>query len=84
MHAVDNEYYSDEIDEYYAGSIQMESHVNSLDHEQLEWTETIHVNDKPIKFQLDTGAMCNIMPSSLLRTINKHIELRNTRNTFKS
>lgn len=36
VHAVDNEYYSDESEEYYAGSIQMESHVNSLDHEQLE------------------------------------------------
>lgn len=84
VHAVDNEYYSDEGDEYYAGSIEMESHVNSLDHEQLEWTETILVNDKPIQFQLDTGAMCNIMPLNLLRTINKHIELRNTRNTLKS
>lgn len=84
VHAVDKEYYSDKGDEHYAGSIKMESHVKSLDHEQLKWTETILANDKPIQFQLNRAAMCNIMPSNLLRTVNKYIKLRITRHTLTS
>lgn len=55
VHAVNNKYDSDEGEGYYAGSIQMESHVNSLYYKQLEWTETILVNIKPMQFRLDKG-----------------------------
>lgn len=80
---VDNEHISDDGEEYYAGSIQMYSPVNSVDHEQLEWTQTVMVNNKPVKCHLDTGAMCNILPYSLLQEIS-HRKLKSTRNTLKS
>jgi hypothetical protein len=83
VHLVDDEYSSDEGEEYYAGSIQMEPSVNTVDQEELEWTQTIIVNDKPVNFQLDTGAMCNVMPYSILKAIEVHKKLR-TRNTLKS
>lgn len=52
VYAVDNGYYSDEGEEYYAESIQMELHVNILDHEQWNGQKQIFVNDKPFSTNL--------------------------------
>lgn len=52
VYAVDNGYYSDEGEEYYAESIQMELHVNFPDHEQWNGQKLIFVNDKPFSANL--------------------------------
>ena len=42
--------------------------MNSVD---AEWCETITVANVPIKFQLDTGAKCNLLPYSTFQKLGK-------------
>ncbi|XP_033745588.1 uncharacterized protein K02A2.6-like [Pecten maximus] len=62
VHALDQE--SSE-DEFYVGYLETE--INSL---QMEWIENITVEDKSLLFQLDTGAMCNVISLQTLTEIN--------------
>ena len=46
----------------------IDANVNSVD---AEWCETITVANVPIKFQLDTGAKCNVLPYSTFQKLGK-------------
>ena len=50
-------------DDFYVGCIET---VNTVD--TNEWYEGIAINQKVVRFQLDTGARCNVMP---LHTFNQ-------------
>ena len=60
----DSEYSEDEL------FIAMVQQVNSIQEENDEWTETLIINNTEIKFQLDTGAKCNVMSKSTFETTN--------------
>ena len=62
---------SDSDNGSFVGCLEME--INSVDQ---EWTETIKVNDTQIAFQLDTGAMCNVLSYEILQNISKADILR--------
>ena len=47
----------------------LEKEINTVDQ---EWTETIQVIDTTVDFQLDTGAMCNVISYKTLQSINKN------------
>jgi hypothetical protein len=49
---------SDEETELFIGNL----HVNSVDNDKSDWTETLTINDHNIVFKLDTGAQANIIP----------------------
>jgi hypothetical protein len=49
---------SDEETELFIGTL----HVNSVDNDKSDWTETLTINDHNIVFKLDTGAQANIIP----------------------
>lgn len=48
--------------------------VNSLTMD--EWKETILVNNVPVKFQLDTGAKCNVMSLATLKATCSEPKIR--------
>ena len=60
----DSEYSEDEL------FIAMVQEVNSIQEDNDEWTETLIINNTEIKFQLDTGAKCNVMSKSTFETTN--------------
>ena len=66
MHYVDEDSSASD-DNFYVGCIET---VNTVD--TNEWYEGIAINQKVVRFQLDTGARCNVM---LLHTFNQ-IETR--------
>ncbi|OWF39131.1 hypothetical protein KP79_PYT25202 [Mizuhopecten yessoensis] len=62
VHAIDGENTSSD-DEFYVGYLKTE--INSV---ETEWCENVAVEGKSLLFQLDTGAMCNVIS---LKTIKK-------------
>ena len=64
LNTVDVDTDSESDNELYVATIET---VNSLAFD--EWSETIHVNNVPVKFQLDTGAKCNVISLSTLTAV---------------
>ena len=42
--------------------LEADIHVHSLDN---TWYETLKISNQPIRFQFDTGAKCNVMPTKI-------------------
>ena len=57
---------SDSDNELFVGCLEME--INSF---HQEWSETIKISNTQIDFQLDTGAMCNVISYETLENMNK-------------
>lgn len=36
---------------------------------ETEWSENIEINDRTIRFQLDTGAKCNVLPLTTFKEL---------------
>ena len=56
----------DSDNELFVGCLEME--INSI---HQEWLETIKISNTQIDFQLDTGAMCNVISYETLENMNK-------------
>ena len=55
--------------------------VNAL---KDDWYITAHVNNKPVKMMIDTGAKCNVMSSRTLKELNLNGKLDKGTSTLKS
>ena len=62
-------------DELYVGSIG-QFNVNTLT--DPEWTQNVEVEGRDITFQLDTGAVCNVISCTLVKLVNKMSNLKAT------
>jgi hypothetical protein len=62
MHVIDTPEESD--DEFYIGSVD----VGSIS--DREWYEAVKVKNTSVKFQLDAGAKCNVISSTMLQKID--------------
>ena len=76
MHFV-QESSSDE--EFYVGCLET---VNAVD--MSEWYEEIMIHDKVVKFQLDTGARCNVMPLATFQMLGIKAEFTKSAAQLKS
>jgi len=54
----------DSDDELFVGCI---TSINTV--ELSEWYEELTVQNKAVKFQLDTGAKCNVLPCKLIEDL---------------
>ena len=46
------------------GAVEQQKEVNSVSSTDEEWSITVEVYNQTLKFKLDTGAKCNVQPSS--------------------
>ena len=58
----------------------LQSDINTVDHSN-EWFETLTLNNNSVKFQLDTGAKCNTIPTTIYKSLNLPCQL-NKSNTL--
>lgn len=47
--------------------------VNKASAGETDWNVTLNLNDTPVKFKIDTGAECNVIPVSMLEKIGASI-----------
>ena len=65
-------------DEMFVGMI---GEVNKID---KTWNDTVVINNVPVKFQLDTGAKCNIIPHGTFKMLNCREALKESRVQLRS
>ena len=46
----------------YVGSVEQDRNVDTVSSTEEEWNITVEIFNKPLKFKLDTGAKCNVLP----------------------
>ena len=44
------------------GAVEPQKEINSVSSTEEEWNITVEIYNKPLKFKLDTGAKCNVLP----------------------
>ncbi|VDI06080.1 Hypothetical predicted protein [Mytilus galloprovincialis] len=54
--------------EFYVGTI--DAPIHTIDN---TWYETLKINNQPIRFQLDTGAKCNVISTKTFSKLNLHV-----------
>lgn len=64
MNAVETCSSESESDELFLGYICAD--INTV---ETEWSENIEINDRTIRFQLDTGAKCNVLPLTTFKEL---------------
>ena len=69
----------DSDDELFVGCI---TSINTV--ELSEWYEELTVQNKAVKFQLDTGAKCNILPHKVIEDLGIQCHVEKTQITLKS
>ena len=61
--------------ELYVGAVEQEKEINSVNSTEEEWNITVEIYNKPLKFKLDTGAKCNVLP---IEKLDSTIQLKPT------
>ena len=69
----------DSDDELFVGCI---TSINTV--ELSEWYEELTVQNKAVKFQLDTGAKCNDVPHKVIEDLGIQCHVEKTQITLKS
>ena len=64
---------ADAYEDLYIGYIDVEHEVNSMcvDNQRNKWQTVVQINDADVTIQIDTGAKCNVMSLSTLKSIGK-------------
>ncbi len=82
VHGVDLEDQSSDDDFMFIGCV--ESTINAVNMKSNEWYETLTINNKSVKFQLDTGARCNTIPTTVYRDLGLAQKLTKSDTPLKS
>ena len=69
----------DSDDELFVGCV---TSINTV--ELSEWYEELTVQNKAVKFQLDTGAKCNVLPHKVIEDLGIQCHVEKTQITLKS
>jgi hypothetical protein len=77
IHTIESDSSSD--DEFNVGSI--DTPVHSLDN---AWYETLEISNQPIRFQLDTGAKCNVMSTKIFSQLKLDVIKTKPNTSLKS
>ena len=76
VHLLDEEESDDEL---FVGCI---TSINTV--ELSEWYEEVTVQNKVVKFQLDTGAKCNVLPYKVIEDLGIQCHVEKTQIKLKS
>ena len=75
VHNIDNESETDSDSSILA--IHVSTSINSLDDE--EWSEIVKIEEKKVKFELDTGAKCNVISHKTFQKLNTNTPIKPTK-----
>ncbi|KAF2885244.1 hypothetical protein ILUMI_20910 [Ignelater luminosus] len=78
IHEVYNDSSTDN-EEIFMSSIELDN-VNYVN--EVVWEELVFINNKPVNFKLDSGAMCNVLPYDVVKNLERENSIKSSNKTI--
>ncbi|KAF2890268.1 hypothetical protein ILUMI_15905 [Ignelater luminosus] len=79
IHEVYNDSSSTDNEEIFMSSIELDN-VNYVN--EVVWEELAFINNKPVNFKLDSGAMCNVLPYDVVKNLERENSNKSSNKTI--
>ncbi|KAF2886963.1 hypothetical protein ILUMI_19210 [Ignelater luminosus] len=79
IHEMYNDSSNTDNEELFISSIELDN-VNYVN--EVVWEELVFINNKPVNFKLDSGAMCNVLPYDVIKNLERENSIKSTNKTI--